>query len=707
MDVAELPLDARLVAVLKERGVRRLFPPQAEAVKAGVFDGRSVLLCTATASGKSLLAEVAAVKTALEGRMALYAVPLKALAHEKLLHFSYYGKLAKVGISTGDFESDDKRLHEYDVVVVTYEKLDSLLRHRPSWLGSVGLIVVDEIHYLGDPRRGPVLESIIAKVRHLGLRAQFIGLSATVGNAAEVAQWMGARLVASSWRPVPLREGVYFGGRIHFPDGTRRPVRAGGDAEVALAVDALADGGQALVFTSSRSSTVRLAGAIAKAIAAHPARLIDVGEAGELAEEVLRASSSKIIGRELAELVARGVAFHNAGLELEVRRLVEEGFRRGVIRVVVSTTTLAAGVNLPARRVVVAEYERYDPVVGREEIPVLEYKQMAGRAGRPGLDPFGEAVIVARGRNEVGYLMERYVLGQVENVKSHILSGPSLRAHALGAVGGGYAKSIDELADFFSNTLGFHQLRTGLKSALLRSKVEDAVDQLVEWGFLERDGDYVYATELGRQVARLYLDPETAARYIALIKSLRRGTTAAYLYIVLTAPDFPRVRRGRMDKHLAEEVLSALDVEEDEEFEDVVKTAAMLKAWIEEVDEDEIFERFEVAPGDLRVYVDLFEWLGNAAAKLAGIVGRGEHGRGLEVVTARVVHGVKEELLELVTALRGVGRVRARVLYNFGFRTLRDVVRASVREIASLPSFGEKLAESVIEQARQLVTRGQ
>jgi helicase len=332
---------------------------------------------------------------------------------------------------------------------------------------------------------------------------------------------------------------------------------------------------------------------------------------------------------------------------------------------------------------------------------------MAGRAGRPGLDPFGEAVIVARGRNEVGYLMERYVLGQVENVKSHILSGPSLRAHALGAVGGGYAKSIDELADFFSNTLGFHQLRTGLKSALLRSKVEDAVDQLVEWGFLERDGDYVYATELGRQVARLYLDPETAARYIALIKSLRRGATAAYLYIVLTAPDFPRVRRGRVDKHVAEEVLSALDVEEDEEFEDVVKTAAMLKAWIEEVDEDEIFERFEVAPGDLRVYVDLFEWLGNAAAKLAEFVGRGEHGRGLEVVTARVVHGVKEELLELVTALRGVGRVRARVLYNFGFRTLRDVARASVREIASLPGFGEKLAESVIEQARQLVTRGQ
>ncbi|WP_148682252.1 DEAD/DEAH box helicase [Pyrobaculum neutrophilum] len=702
MEVSELPLDGRLISVLRGRGVRELFPPQVEAVKAGLFDGRSVLLCTATASGKSLLAEVASVKAALEGGMALYAVPLKALAYEKLVHFSHYGGLAKVGVSTGDFDSEDRRLHEYDVLVVTYEKLDSLLRHRPGWLSSVKTVVVDEIHYLGDPRRGPVLESIIAKLKHLGLRAQFIGLSATVGNAAEVAEWLGARLVASSWRPVPLREGVYHGGRIYYPDGTYRRVEAAGDAEVALAVDAVAGGGQALVFASSRSSTVRIAKAVAKAIAAHPARLIDVAEASRLAGEVARASSSKIIGRELAELVARGVAFHNAGLELEVRRLVEEGFRRGVVKVVVSTTTLAAGVNLPARRVVVADFERFDPVVGREEIPVLEYKQMAGRAGRPGLDAVGEAVLVARSKNEVGYLMERYVRGQVEEVRSHILAGPNLRAHVLGAVGGGYARSIDELVDFFSNTLGYHQARTAVKSALLRSRVGAAVEELEEWGFLERDGERVYATELGRQVARLYLDPETAARYIELIKSLRGGNTSAYLYVVLTARDFPRVRRGRADRRVAEEVLSVLDVEEDEEFEEVVKTASVLTAWIEEEDEDAIFNRFEVAPGDLRVYIDLFEWLGNAAAKLAGMLGLEEHRRGLEVVTARVIYGVREELLELVTALRGVGRVRARALYNFGYRTVKDLAKASVREIASLPGFGERLAESIIEQARQL-----
>jgi len=696
-------LDARLIAVLKERGVERLFPPQVEAVRAGIFDGRSVLLCTATASGKSLLAEVAAVKAGLEGRMALYAVPLKALAYEKLVHFSYYRWLVKVGVSTGDFDSDDRRLHEFDVVVVTYEKLDSLLRHRPNWLGLVGVVVVDEIHYLGDPRRGPVLESIVAKLRHLGLKTQFIGLSATVGNAGEVAAWLGARLVESSWRPVPLREGVYHGGTIRFSDGSTRRVNAPGDAEVALAVDAVAGGGQALVFTNSRGSTVRLAKAVAKAVEA--AGLVPRG-AKALAEEVLRASSSKIIGRELADLVARGVAFHNAGLELEVRRLVEDGFRRGLLKVVVSTTTLAAGVNLPARRVVVADYERFDPALGREEIPVLEYRQMAGRAGRPGLDPYGEAVLVARSKREAEYLMERYVRGQVEGVRSHILAEPNLRAHVLGAVGGGYAKSLDDLVDFFSNTLGAAQMKTSLKLSILRSKIGGVVEELVEWGFLERDGDFVYATELGRQVARLYLDPEVAAGYIRLINSLRAGNVPAYLYVVLTAPDFPRVRRGRADKRVVEGILAALDVEEDEEFEDLARTASMLMAWIEEVDEDVIYEKFDVAPGDLRVYVDLFQWLGNAAAKLARLVGREEHGRRLEVVTARVVYGVREELLGLVTSLRGVGRVRARTLYNFGYRTLEDIARATVREIASLPGFGEKLAESVIEQARQMLAEG-
>ncbi len=712
MEVSSLPLDARLLNLLRARGVERLFPPQVEAVKAGILDGRNVLMCTTTASGKSLLAEIAAVKAALEGKMALYAVPLKALAYEKQTHFEHYGKLVNVGVSTGEFESDERRLNQYDVVIVTYEKLDSILRHRPSWLNGVGVLVVDEIHYIGDSKRGAVLESVISKIRQLKLETQIIGLSATVGNAREIAEWLKAELVLSTWRPVPLREGVYQGGVIRYANGALKRIQAESDGRVALALDTVAEGGQALVFVASRASTVQLAKSIAKAIANYPEALIDVDRANWLAGEVARASSSKILGRELAELVARGVAFHNAGLEREVRRLVEEGFRSGVLKVVVSTTTLAAGVNLPARRVVVADYKRYDPLLGRGDIPVLEYKQMAGRAGRPGLDPYGEAVLVASSEREAKYLVAKYINGEVEPVKSHMFAPPNLRAHALGAVGGNYAGSIDELVEFFSDTLGYFQSRF----RLLRSRLVEVVGELAEWGFLERDGDNLYITELGRHVSRLYLDPETAAEYIRLLKSLAKPNTSAYLYLVLTAEDFPRVRRGKISRRVGEELRKAwggggCDQRGGEvgvgncelwreDFEELARTVTMLTLWIEEADEDEIYEEFEVPPGDLRMYIDLFQWLGNAAAQLAGVLKLREHSRELAVVTARVVHGVREELLELVTSLRGVGRVRARVLYNAGYKTLRDIANASVRELAQLPSIGEKLAASIIEQAR-------
>ncbi|MFN7106077.1 MAG: helix-hairpin-helix domain-containing protein, partial [Pyrobaculum sp.] len=148
---------------------------------------------------------------------------------------------------------------------------------------------------------------------------------------------------------------------------------------------------------------------------------------------------------------------------------------------------------------------------------------------------------------------------------------------------------------------------------------------------------------------------------------------------------------------VAAEVRSAFGEEVEDE---VVKTVAMLMAWIEEMDEDEIYRHFDVAPGDLRVYIELFQWLGNAAARLAGMLGLEEHKRGLEVVTTRVVYGVREELVELVTSLRGVGRVRARVLYNHGYKTLRDLAGATVGELARLSGIGEKLASSIIEQAR-------
>ena len=173
-----------------------------------------------TASGKTFIAELCMLKSILhnDGRC-LYIAPLKALASEKFEDFKEkYSSLGiKVGIATGDFDSPNKFLNRYQIVIATAEKVDSLLRSRARWLLSgLSVVVIDEIHFLNDGARGPTLEILIARIKQLNPDIQFLGLSATVSNAGEIAGWLKAEPVISEWRPVPLREGVYYNEQIVF-----------------------------------------------------------------------------------------------------------------------------------------------------------------------------------------------------------------------------------------------------------------------------------------------------------------------------------------------------------------------------------------------------------------------------------------------------------------------------------------------------------
>ena len=208
----------KLYYALDTEGISELRPAQAKSLKAGLLEGKSLLVCTPTASGKTLVAELAMMDSILKHKgRAVYIVPLKALASEKYKEFSRkYGKLAKIGVSIGDYDSSDLYLHTLDLIICTSEKLDSLLRHHTPWLRDVSVIVIDEIHLLNDPGRGPTLEILITLLKQMLKDAQFIGLSATIGNENELAEWMGAKLVHDTWRPVELHKGIYFDGRIEF-----------------------------------------------------------------------------------------------------------------------------------------------------------------------------------------------------------------------------------------------------------------------------------------------------------------------------------------------------------------------------------------------------------------------------------------------------------------------------------------------------------
>ncbi|MFH1590616.1 MAG: DEAD/DEAH box helicase [archaeon] len=196
-----------------------LRPAQEKAVKAGLLEGKSLLICTPTASGKTLTAEMAFSTAILSNKQkALYIVPLKALGSEKYKDFSTkYSELFSVALSIGDLDSGEKSLADKDLIICTSEKLDSLFRHRIPWVKSIGTVIIDEIHLLNDPSRGPTLEILITMLRQLLEHVQIVGLSATIGNPRELADWLDATLVEDRWRPVPLAKGVYHDGTIEFP----------------------------------------------------------------------------------------------------------------------------------------------------------------------------------------------------------------------------------------------------------------------------------------------------------------------------------------------------------------------------------------------------------------------------------------------------------------------------------------------------------
>lgn len=208
----------KLFEVLDREGISELRPAQAKAIDAGLLDGKSLLVCTPTASGKTLVAELAFMNAIINRKgKAIYIVPLKALASEKQREFKRkYENIIKAGVSIGDFDSSDPYLHTFDLIICTSEKLDSLIRHHVPWLRDVSTVIIDEIHLLNDPGRGPTLEILITILKQLLKKAQLIGLSATIGNEKELAEWLGAELVHDTWRPVELKKGVYYGGKIEF-----------------------------------------------------------------------------------------------------------------------------------------------------------------------------------------------------------------------------------------------------------------------------------------------------------------------------------------------------------------------------------------------------------------------------------------------------------------------------------------------------------
>ncbi len=673
-------------------------PPQELAINEGLLEGKNLVIASPTASGKTLVAEIAIVNNILtKGGKAIYLTPLRSLASEKYNEFKERYPFLNVMLSIGDFDSSDPWLQKADIIVCSNEKLDSLMRHNVPWLREVNTIVIDEIHVLDQPDRGPTLEVLITRLKEFCKDAQLIALSATIQNADELSEWLNASLVRSTYRPVELEYGVYLDGKLYFEDKVKKLPEAK-LPEHQIIKDTLEMKKQILVFLSSRRN--------AEAVAKNAKKIVDKYLTEEEREKLEKLSYDILHVLEsptrqceiLSECVKHGTAFHHAGLVSKQQRMIEDAFKKGLIKLISATPTLAFGVNLPSHTVLVRDLKRYSPDYGSNWLPVLEVQQMFGRAGRPKFDREGRAIMIARSEIEKDEIFEKYVKGNPEEIYSKLSAEPILRMQVLGLIASGEVSSRKNLLKFFSKTFFAQQYADMGK---IEVKLDKVIGLLLKYGFVSSTKEKLLPTRIGKRVAELYIDPESAHLLIEKIKSGRKNEMFWIHSICSCNEMFPLLRVSpREFTELQNKYLDFSDeIEEpspwDLDYEVWVrafKTSLMLFDWINEKTDASILEEYKETPGVLRNRIYISDWLLYSAYELARIMKVKDLLLPLNKLRLRMKNGAKEELLNLL-ALKGVGRVRARKLYRAGIKTLADVKKAPIEKLASI--VGRKTAEKI------------
>ncbi len=411
-------LDKRILRVLFENKIFELRDIQKEAIKKGLFFRKSFLVCAPSGSGKTLIGEVCAFNNIFQNfGKSIYLVPYKALAIEKYIYFKKnYGRFGvKIELSIGDYDVDDSKLEKADIIITTYEKMDSILRNfcDKDWIFTISTVIIDEIHIIGESDRGPRLESLIVRLNELLHNPQIIGLSATIANPKYFNSWLSSlgnitTLITSDSRPVPL----------HY----RIEVTQNKDSTIKKIVKrTLENKGQVLIFLNRRKG--------AQQTAQYLKNLVDtyIEDPEKNVCKALDKSLSSIRGshRDLRKVIKHGIAFHHAGLLPKERKTIEDNFRKRIIKVICCTTTLSAGINTPARVVILKDYKKYVTSIQNiknftgyyengngfsyfKSFSANEVFQILGRAGRPGLDSVGYGIILTKDIEEKHWVEDHF-----------------------------------------------------------------------------------------------------------------------------------------------------------------------------------------------------------------------------------------------------------------------------------------------------------
>jgi len=665
--------------------------PAQRAVLDGGFlsSGFSAVLQMPTGSGKTWLAEQAIADVLQSGARAIYLTPLRALANELVERWSERFKGFEVGVFTGEYgqrQAYPVPFVRARLLIMTPERLDACTRHWRShwgWFPQVNLLVVDELHLLGERNRGPRLEGALMRALRLNPFLQLLGLSATLGNRAELAEWLGGVHFESSWRPIPIRWRC-----ARYQRATDKPRILREEVQRCIA-----SGGQSLVFVQSRRR-------------------------------------AEALSRELRD-AGVPAGHHHAGLDSIDRRRLEGEYHDGTLRALVSTGTLEMGLNLPARQVVLYDLQAFN---GTDFVPlsVNTVWQRAGRAGRRGLDTQGEVVLIAPSWDRG---VDRYAAGRFEKIKSGLADSRALAEQVLAEVSSGLSRTRAQLARNLQQSLAAHQQRLPVPDRIVGEMLDSGM--LVEVLEEGARAPALKATRLGRIAARQMLAPETV---VTLARSLWADEAAGLTFLdllllcaqtddcePLIPVDFEELEE--LGDRLSEERSTLLPGVHEQvqkrvglsgrRLLAVIKTALIVRAWTRSGSLDKVADAFDCYASEVRRLSECFERILTAAVAVvtpprvqaaedyptppkATFDDAPSLAERVRALAAMVAHGVDEETVTL-TFLDGIGGKLARRLHDAGISDIEELALADPTELAKLDGVSAARATRWVAQAEEKV----
>lgn len=665
--------------------IKEFNPAQKAVIESGYLEDKSnYIISIPTASGKTVLGILPALKTILNGGKAIYAAPLLSIQNEKVKEFKAF---EEHGIKVGKHPSNS------DLSVMVFESFDALTRFSWNVLREVDTLIIDEFHMIGEYSRGPTLESAITRAKIINPSLRIIALSATLKNIDEIEQWLDGKTVEHNYRPVPLNKEVL--------DAEMFNTKNKNDVIVKIVEKAIEDNSQALSFVSTRRFTESLATYVAKKIDKKTTKE-QKQKFKQVADKLLEVPKKKgslptTTCLKLAEATEKGVVFHHAGLFNEQKEIIEDEFRKGNILMITATPSLMYGVNLPSKYVVIRDHTRWTSN-GPASIPVFDYEQMSGRAGRPQYDDVGYSYLVAKTMDEAFDLEARYVNGEIELTNSKLIDNKdAIYKQIIAQIASSLSKNLDDLNDFFGKTLYGFQMKNNPSMSMfaqdsLNWELESALEFLLQNGIIRATPEGLKTTDFGNLIAKSNYAVETAVKIKEYVSTMEKLNPAEMIYALAETPDLPLISfKGRKSKDPVRDKLSecglfAVDIGNPE------ATAVSLIEWIDERNEYEIENAYNVYSASTRRSAYEASRLVKFAKNTLEVLGNYSNLKDMDYLSARLYYGVKEDIIPLVVGVKRLGRKRARLL----MKTFGDnLSEASEKELQKVEGIGPKLAGKV------------